>query len=197
MEKLHTKSLINELQDLLRQQITAIQELRTRSEQELVLRPSVDRWSVIEIAEHLILSSGHYFKLLRKVYADPKSRLQYIEHFLPGRFGEIGVKAMRPTEQGAINWKMRTLSMFEPRTASTKGIRALDELRSMLEGFVQLLETARTRGLEGEKITSTLGPILRFKAGDAIRFPIAHQQRHFHQIQRTLDAIEQQMNQRA
>ncbi len=34
------------------------------------------------------------------------------------------------------------------------------------------------------KVTSSLGPIIRFKAGDAFRFPVAHQQRHFLQIER-------------
>jgi hypothetical protein len=43
--------------------------------------------------------------------------------------------------------------------------------------------------LEGEKVTSTLGPILRFKVGDAFRFPIAHQQRHMLQIERVLEEV--------
>ena len=34
------------------------------------------------------------------------------------------------------------------------------------------------------KVTSSLGPIIRFKVGDAFRFPVAHQQRHFLQIER-------------
>lgn len=197
MEKLNTSRLIGELQAVLSEQIEKAVQLRSLNEHELTTRPAADRWSVLEIAEHMNLSSGHYFKLLRKVYSDPKSRLRSKEYFVPGRFGEMGVKAMRPTQEGTINWKMRTLGIFEPRTVARKGTAALDELRSMLEGLHDLLEKARTRGMEGEKITSTLGPILRFKTGDAFRFPIAHQQRHFLQIHRTLEAIRSMHQRRA
>ncbi len=189
MEKLDTVSLINGIQSVLREQIQALEHMRTESEGLLFKRPSPGRWSIAEVAEHLNLSSGHYFKLLRRVYADPNARLRYSSTFEPGRFGEMGVKAMRPDPGGAINWKMKTLGMFEPKATSAKGMRALEELRSMLEGFMELLEKARTRGLEGKKITSTLGPILRFKVGDAFRFPIAHQQRHFLQMERTLATL--------
>lgn len=197
MEKLHTMKLIDELQAALAQQIAIVKQLQETDGTELKLRPDPDRWSVLEIAEHMNLSSGHYFKLLKKVYSDPRSRIESREYFEPGRFGEMGVKAMRPTGEGKINWKMKTLGIFEPRTASTKGKAALHELRSMLEGFVDLLEKARSRGLEGERITSTLGPILRFKIGDAFRFPIAHQQRHFLQIDRTLQQLRSQREKRA
>ncbi|MBK9762684.1 MAG: hypothetical protein IPO87_04815 [Flavobacteriales bacterium] len=57
--------------------------------------------------------------------------------------------------------------------------------------MLQLLNEAKEKGIEGEKITSTLGPILRFKAGDAFAFPIAHQERHWLQIERTLKELGQ------
>ncbi len=189
MEKLATRKLIGELQAVLQEQIAQVGSLLELDAADLSTRPDPDRWSVLEIAEHMNLSSGHYLRLLQKVYSDPKSNIVFKETFTPGRFGEMGVKAMRPTAEGKINWKMRTLGIFEPRTASTKGKAALEELRSMLKGFMALLEQAKVRGLEGERITSTLGPILRFRMGDAFRFPIAHQQRHFVQIDRTLQWI--------
>ncbi len=49
-----------------------------------------------------------------------------------------------------------------------------------------LLEIAKRTDLNVMRITSSLGPIIRFKAGDAFRFPIAHQVRHFLQLERTL-----------
>jgi hypothetical protein len=189
MKALATQALIDELQLRLKEQLKKLAEYRSMSAEVLTTRPSPERWSIVEICEHINLSSGHYFKLLRKIYNDPRSRLKLKESFTPGRFGEMSVKAMQPTDQGTINWKMKTLGMFEPRTAAGKGVRSMDELRSMLEGMIDLLEMARKRGLDGEKITSTLGPILRFKTGDAFRFPIAHQDRHFLQMERTLKAL--------
>jgi hypothetical protein len=189
MKAMATEALIDELQYRLKEQLKKLADYRSMSEALLTTRPAPERWSIVEICEHINLSSGHYFKLLRKIYNDPQSRLKLKESFVPGRFGEMSVKAMQPTDEGKINWKMRTMGMFEPRTAGEKGVRSMDELRSMLEGMIDLLQMARKRGLEGERITSTLGPILRFKAGDAFRFPIAHQDRHFLQMKRTLEAV--------
>ncbi len=190
MRTLDTATLIDELHRKLKDQLHQLADFRSMGPAVLMQRPSPERWSIIEICEHINLSSGHYFKLLRKVYNDPKSRLRYRSTFTPGRFGEMSVNAMQPSQSGTINWKMKTMGMFEPRTAATKGLKSLDELRSMLEGMIELLHVARKRGIEGEKITSTLGPILRFRTGDAFRFPIAHQERHFLQMQRTLDAVQ-------
>jgi hypothetical protein len=96
---------------------------------------------------------------------------------------------MDPKADGSISWRMKTMAMFEPRNVSTTGMKALNEFEAMCHSFIGLLERARTRGLEGEKVTSTLGPILRFKVGDAFRFPIAHHQRHMLQIERVLEVV--------
>lgn len=34
------------------------------------------------------------------------------------------------------------------------------------------------------RVVSSLGPMIRFKADDAFRFSVAHQERHFLQIER-------------
>jgi hypothetical protein len=197
MKKLHTLTLIGELQAETQRQLRQLALLRDLDPEMLMTRPSATRWSIAEICEHINLSSGHYFKRLRKVYHDPESRLRFREYFEPGRIGEMSVKAMLPATDGKIGWKMRTLGMFEPVKTPVKKLGAMDELRSMLEGFHELLEVARARGLEGERITSTLGPLLRFRTGDAFRFPLVHQTRHFLQMERVLKELEGRVAQRA
>ena len=128
---------------------------------------------------------------LSALYARPVNKLRYSSTYSPGRFGALSTKAMQPGSDGTISWRMKTMGMFEPRTAITKGWTALDEFEKMLRGMLQLLNEAKEKGIEGEKITSTLGPILRFKAGDAFAFPIAHQERHWLQIERTLKELGQ------
>ena len=56
----------------------------------------------------------------------------------------------------------------------------------MCEGFLDLLERARSTDLNRMKVTSSLGPIIQFKAGDAFRFPVAHQVRHMRQVEAVL-----------
>jgi len=135
------------------------------------------------------LSSGHYLRHLRAAYADPAVRLKVEAAHSPGLWGGLLTRKMRPGTDGKIPLPMSTLRMFEPREAPVKRMAAIDELIAMLEGFGALLEVAEKRGMAGPRITSTLGPLFRFKVADAFAFAIAHQERHFLQIERTLAAL--------
>lgn len=174
---------------MLRRQLEASETWRGLPLEVLSRRPAPDRWSVLEVVAHMNLSSGHYYKVLRTLYADPRSGLRQRSTFEPGFWGELMAKGMAPKGDGSIGWKMKTFARFEPRTEDNAGSRAIDGFQDILRGFDTLLEQARTRGLDGAKVVSTLGPVLRFKAGDAFRFPIAHQERHLLQIERTIAAV--------
>ncbi len=193
MPTLDTRTLIDALQQQLRAQLAHVDALLDLPTERLLKRPAPDRWSVMEVVQHMNLSSGHYHRLLQRLYANENNGLRFRSTFTPGLLGQYSVNAMTPKPNGDIPMRMRTLRMFDPaRTAPVNADDALAPLlrfREMLHGFMGLLERARTRGLEGEKVTSTLGPIIRFKAGDAFRFPIAHQERHFLQIDRVLKEV--------
>jgi len=184
-----TQTLIRDLNSVLQRQLDVCRGLRALPLYRLQRRPAPARWCVMEVVEHMNLSSGHYFRQLKALYDDPRRTVRHEARFVPGRWGELAVNAMNPRADGTIGWRMRTLGMFEPRTAITKEWQALDEFEAMLVAFQHLLVQAEQRGMEGAHITSTLGPILRFKVGDAFRFPIAHQQRHMLQIERTLEIV--------
>ena len=189
MSTMDTTLLIDDLQRTLRAQLDETQHLRSLPLEVLRTRPEPERWSVLEVIEHMNLSSGHYYAALQRIYADEKSGLRSAATYTPGRWGNYFTAAMKPKDDGAISWKMKTLGRFEPKTADSAGLEALDRFEAMCLGFIGLLERARIRGIAGEKVTSTLGPLLRFKVGDAFRFPIAHQERHFLQIRRTVAAL--------
>lgn len=189
MEALNTRDLIADLQTELRGQLRRCAELRDMPLERLHQRPDTKRWSVMETLQHMDLSSGHYHRLLQRLYADENNRLRFRTTYVPGRWGDRSTRAMDVQPDGRIRFRMPTIARFTPRAADVEGWQAMDRFETMCHGFIGLLERARTRGLEGEKVTSTLGPILRLKAGDAFRFPIAHQRRHWLQIERTLEQL--------
>lgn len=189
METLDTRTLIDTLQGELRRQLLRCSELRELPEATLHQRPTPDRWSVMEVLQHMNLSSGHYLGILQRLYADENNGLRFRTTFTPGRWGAYFTKAMQPRPDRSIGWSMRTMDRFTPSPVQVEAWKALDVFEAMCHSFIGLLERARTRGMEGEKVTSTLGPILRLKVGDAFRFPIAHQQRHMLQIERVLEAV--------
>jgi hypothetical protein len=137
----------------------------------------------------MVLSSGHYLRHLRAAYADPRARFTARPTHASGFWGGLLTRTMQPRSDGRIPLPMATLRMFEPIQAPTKRLSALNDLIAKLEGFRSLLEDAAERGMHGPRITSTLGPLFRFKVADAFRFATAHQERHLLQIERTLEAI--------
>ncbi|HEY0977930.1 MAG TPA: DinB family protein [Flavobacteriales bacterium] len=183
-----THELIDRLQATLRNQVQRTEQLMQLPLAVLTTAPGPKRWSVLEVIAHLNILGGHYHERLRKVYSDGVG-FGKEDGFRSGYWGEKMTRTMQPKADGGIPWKMRTMARFEPRTVSS----APDELQRfhvLLVDLQRLLERARILGLEGPRITSTLGPIFRFKPGDAFRFTIAHQERHFLQIERTLAEID-------
>jgi hypothetical protein len=187
MEAHNTRDLIAALQAELRRQLQRSAELRDMPLEKLQQRPDPKRWSVMEVLQHMNLSSDHYHRHLERIYANEHNGLRFRTAFVPGWWGDRATRAMDVRPDGRIRFRMPTIARFEPRATDLEGWQALDRFEAMCHGFIGLLERAKTRGLEGERVTSTLGPILRLKAGDAFRFPIAHQRRHWLQIEKTLE----------
>lgn len=188
MPTFDTRLLITDLRATLKDQADRLTDLRAMPPDLLQAAPGPGRWSVLEVVGHLLVLGGHYQRRLQQVYAKEDNGLRFRERFTSGPWGERLTRAMQPRADGSIPWPMRTLGRFEPGTSPGDHHR-LAELEVLLHGSDELLQRAWTRGLEGERITSTLGPIIRFKPGDAFRFTVAHQERHFLQIARTLEAL--------
>lgn len=185
-----TEQLIAELRADLEKQLRRARALRELPLVLLEQRPAPKKWSVLETCEHMNLSCGHYLIQLRKVYEDPRSRFTRNDLHRPGYWGGMLTNTMKPTNDQHIKWPMPTLKIFEPRQAPTKRLASLDEFIALLEGFHALMDVAADRGMEGPRITSTLGPLFRFKVADAFSFAVAHQERHLLQIDRTLEALQ-------
>ena len=62
--------------------------------------------------------------------------------------------------------------------------QTLAEFNELHQKMLEQLETARNYDLNRIKIPSAIGPILKFRLGDAFRFVIAHAQRHVVQLKR-------------
>jgi hypothetical protein len=186
---MNTEHIIADLRTTLERQLQRARALRELPLVLLEQRPAPKKWSVLEICEHMNLSSGHYLAHLRNAYADPRSRFVRGENHVPGFWGGMLTRTMQPTQQGRIRMPMATLRMFEPLQAPVKRLDSLDDLIGMLEGFRELLDVAVDKGMKGPRITSTLGPVFRFKIADAFAFATAHQERHLLQIDRTLQAL--------
>lgn len=189
LRTMKTTELIDQLDATLREQLERARTVRGMPADALLHRPAPDKWNALEIFEHLCLSSGIYLRGLEQVFDAKAERLPFNPAFNPGLLGGYFTKSMLPKPDGTITNRMKTMRMFDPPRNHGASQESIDRFIDLCERFRRLLERARATDLNRMKVTSSLGPIIRFKAGDAFRFPIAHQQRHFLQLERTLLAV--------
>ena len=170
MKALPTNDMIRELQVALRSLLCKLDELEKLPPGLLRRKPNSNGWSVLETVDHMCLSSGFYLQGLKKIYDKDVRSVKHSDQVLPGRLGSFFTEGMKPKKDGTINWKMKTMARFQPEQSVSTTL-------------------AEQHGMEGEKVVSTLGPLVKFRIVDAFRFPIAHQARQFLQIDRTLGIV--------
>ena len=183
---MNTKELIDQLTTVLEEQRQRASVIRGMSPGALLHRPAAGQWNTLEIFEHLCLSSGIYLRGLERVFEVRAAHFPPNATFKPGLLGNYFTKGMTPAPDGSIRNRMKTLRMFDPPRNQGASIESIDRFIDLCTRFQHLLERARHTDLNRMRVTSSLGPIIRFKAGDAFRFPIAHHQRHFLQLERAL-----------
>jgi hypothetical protein len=178
--------MIEELTEVLHTQQARARVIAALPAELLLKRPTPEAWNVLEVFEHLNLSSGVYVRGLEDVFTRKAASLRPQNEFVPGLLGDWFTTGLEPKPGGAIKWRMRTLKMFDPARNAGASLDSITRFIDLCTRLMILLEKARTTDLNKLRVTSSLGPLIRFKAGDALRFPIAHQRRHFLQIERIL-----------
>lgn len=185
MQKYKSVELLNQLQADTRRLILTANLLKTIDPGILQEQPSAGKWSVIQILEHLN-SYGNYYLLA--IETSLKQGTPAIEFFKPGWLGNYFTKLMKPRENGTIIYKMSSPKDHRPQDHPD----AFPVLNTFLEQqhyLLQLLEVAKSKNIGRVKVPVSLAKFIKLKAGDTFRFLIAHEQRHFVQVQHTLVAL--------
>ena len=181
--------LIDRLSATVQGHLQRAREVAGLPPERLLHRPDPGHWNALEILEHLCLSSGIYVRGLERAFDAHAELYSFKERFKPGPLGEYFTKGMMPGPDGTIRNRMKTLRMFDPPRNSGASMESIDRFIVLCDRMLSLLHRARSTDLNRMRVTSSLGPIIRFKAGDALRFPVAHQQRHFLQLERVLASV--------
>jgi hypothetical protein len=95
---------------------------------------------------------------------------------------------MKPGENGTIAHKMQSPKDHRPQRHPD----AFPVLNTFLEQqhyLLELLELARLKNIGSIRTPISISRFIKLKVGDVFRFLIAHEQRHFVQIENTLAAL--------
>jgi len=186
MKKLKSAPLLEELKANTRKIILTLNYLCKEDESILVRQPSPAKWSIAQVLEHLNAYGRFYLPEIEK--AINNNPVRKIEFFKPGWLGDYFTKMMQPKENGQIKNKMKAMKDYTP-SVNLDSKAVIDECLAQQQFLLQLLEAAEDRDISSIRIPVSLSRWIRLKLGDTFRFLIAHEQRHFVQIDNILAVL--------
>lgn len=152
-----------------------VRQLQEQPREALRHRPRPDAWSALDCVEHMNLFYDDYLPRVEAAVQQtaPGSSATYS----PGFFGKKMIASLRP-QRGKRRMKIKTFKKMIPDTDGKSAepvFAAFFRHHAQLE---ELLTRAESLDWDRTKVTSAIGPILRFKLGDCFRLLLAHTERH-------------------
>lgn len=185
MPKYRCVEMLDSLQNDVRQLILEANYLKSIDPAILLQEPAPGKWSVIQVLEHLN-SYGRFYLLAME--RSMNKTTETVEYFKPGWFGNYFTKLMKPGENGQVLNKMKSPKDHRP----SKYPDAFPVLNTFLEQqqyLLDILELAKSKNIGTIRTPISISRFIKLKLGDTFRFFIAHEQRHFVQINNTLASI--------
>lgn len=181
MPSFNIQELIGSLQQDVQETLQQLEQLQQVPREVLLQQPEPGKWSIVQVLEHLNGYNRFYLDVIEKglknnTYPSKPS-------YKAGWFGDYFTKMMQPRKDGTIGNKMSAPKdyNFGPDLDVE---RVLNEFHLGQQQLLVLLENARTADLGRIKVPISISKLIKLKLGDVFRFLIAHQQRHFLQINR-------------
>lgn len=193
MVQLNSMQLLESLQSDVREIMLATTKLSQQDPELLMQQPGAGRWSVAQVIAHLN-SYGRFY--LPAIEASLKYYYQKNEHFKPGLIGNYFTKMMLPGKNGQVTNKMQSPKDHRPN-ADVHSKPVIDEFMAQQQQLLDLLERAKQTDLGKARVPISISKFIKMKLGDTFRFLIAHQQRHFVQVERTMEDVSHKYIQQA
>jgi uncharacterized damage-inducible protein DinB len=156
------------------------------SSSELRQKPSENKWSAMEVAEHMWITNSLYLKNSRNAVANYNGKVS--EDYKPGFIGNFLANSLLPNEDGKLSIKMKTFRAFDPaRNSEPTGLNnSFGRLIDVLSDFNDFYLKAEIFDMSRMKVQSSLGKILMLRLGDALRFNSNHNIRHMNQLEQAI-----------
>jgi hypothetical protein len=144
-------------------------------------KPDLDKWSVGQCFDHLIVSNAEYFPIFDRVLQGQKTTNTIWESLpiLPRMWGQMLIKSVSP--DGAR--KQKAPKIFTPTTSAVdSGI--ITRFVDQQDRIVNYLNTITAVDAAKIIITSPVARVITYSLLDACRVIVAHEQRHILQATR-------------
>ena len=157
---------------------------RQLSAEQINWKPSEDEWSIGQCFDHLSISNRPFLTIIEEIRSgERRRRIRERIPLLPQFFGRLLIRSLR-ADSGR---KLKARPAFSPASSRiSRGIIAsfVEQQRQLL----QLMEATRGLDLDSVTITSPVARFVTYGLMDAYRIIVVHEQNHFVQARRVMDA---------
>lgn len=174
----------NQIQRL-NQLLNFVESLEKLSLSQLSKKPNETSWNTVEVLQHLTIAYVQYKGKIDKALADAPETNGSAWEYKPGFWNRFIIEGQRPKEKKRP-FKMKTLKKFEPQLPKTiveQDVAMVFEKFKKSHGELkQFILASRNKQMNHMRISSAIGPIVRFHLPEAFEFLICHAERHKVQI---------------
>lgn len=189
MSVFNTYTLIDTLGKNVQATLHAANELLALDAQTLNTQPAQGKWSVAQVIEHLNSYNRYYLPEIKTaLQRGLNMKIPSSTQYNSGWFGDYFTKMMQPKEDGKIANKMNAPKNHQP-LAELDVQRVLNEFIAGQTDLLNYVQQAQQTNMGKLRVPISISKLIKLKLGDTFRFLIAHQQRHFVQINNTLQAV--------
>jgi len=185
---LNQDTVLQDLEKRTREQLDYLnQKLEPLDAEVLNRKPDEKSWSALECLEHLNILGAIYIEGFRQKTVDGTPRQG--SAYKTGWLGQYAARIIRPKEDGSLPYKMKALPFMTASASQLDKETVLGTQQEQLEAFLTTIEGAKKVDLGKNRVATSLGSWLKFKLGDAMRFYLNHQERHYQQLERTIKRV--------
>ena len=147
-------------------------------------KPGENEWSIGQCFDHLIVSNRPFEPIFEEILAGRRRRRLWERvPLLPGVFGGLIIDTLRP-DSGR---KVKARPAFYP-SSSHIDPAVITTFLAQQDRLLRLMEASRGLDLEATTITSPVARIITYSLLDACRIIVVHEQNHFVQATRVMEA---------
>lgn len=175
----NTIELCEKLKQEVESQISRAKHLLNLPPQDLLKVPANGGWNIAQVLEHLNTYNAYYNSEIETGLTKSKHESSLV--FSSGILGNYFANSMLP-KSGKVNNKMKAFKNHSPQP----DLNAEDVVRNFInyqEELKGLIVMSSKANLTKIKIPISISRFIRLRLGDTLRFLIAHQQRHFVQLE--------------
>jgi len=173
--------LLNQLIETIKQQMNTVKDFDKIEQSKLIFKPNPEKWNVVECLEHLNLYTDFYLNEF-EVRLN-KSTPSFSAEYKPGWLGNYFANSMLPKEKAN---PMKTFKDKNPKNLTLQQKHVLNRFLQHQAKLIEILEKAKKFDINKTRSSITISKLLTLRLGDAFRFLVNHQTRHFHQIENLL-----------